>query len=280
MVNIVNRIKLQLSALYDTNEVESFVSLLLEHILGISTKERLMGGTSYITSEKMQLLDVAIERLKYFEPIQYILGKTEFYSLPYSIDRRALIPRPETEELVDWILHQCPDARTILDIGTGSGCIAVSLAHNMPKAKVSAMDISTDALSLARSNASANNVVVDFIEYDILNQSTWQYQYDVIVSNPPYIQLSEQATMSPNVLDYEPHSALFVPDDQPLVFYHAIADFALKQLNKGGMLFFEINCCYGQEIVEMLDKMGFEQIELKKDISQNDRFIKCRLQTH
>lgn len=280
MVNIVSRIKLQLSALYDKNEVESFVSLLLEHIFGITTKERLMGGNTAITPEKMQLLDIAIERLKHFEPIQYILGKTEFYSLPYSIDRRALIPRPETEELIDWILHQCPDARTILDIGTGSGCIAVSLAHNMPKAKVSAMDISTDALSLARSNASANNVTVDFIEYDILNQSTWQYQYDVIVSNPPYIRLSEQTTMSPNVLDYEPHSALFVSDDQPLVFYHAIAYFALKQLNNSGMLFFEINRCYGREIVEMLDKMGFDKIELKKDISQNDRFIKCRLQRH
>lgn len=277
MINIVNRIKSELSTLYDKNEVESFVSILLKNIFGITTKERLMGDSINLTAEKCQYLDLAIERLKKYEPIQYVLGSTEFYGLTFATNSRALIPRPETEELVDWVLNQYPNALSLLDIGTGSGCIAVSLAYNLPNAKVSAMDVSPDALSLARSNAVANGVEVNFIECDIHKIYSWQHYYDVIVSNPPYIRLSEQEVMSPNVLNYEPHLALFVTDSQPLIFYRAIAKFALKQLNAGGMLFFEINRYYGQATVDLLKKMGFRQIELKKDISQNDRFIKCRL---
>lgn len=275
--DIVNRIKSELSALYDKNEVESFVSLLLHKICGLSTVRRLMADDIVVTNEQTLGINDAIDRLKRYEPIQYILGETEFYGLTLQTDRRALIPRPETEELVDWIVHECSSARRILDVCTGSGCIAVGLAKNLTRAKVEALDVSADALSLARDNARRHGVDIVFHRQDILAAISLSGKFDIIVSNPPYVTLSERQEMRPNVLNYEPALALFVSDDAPLLFYRAIADFAQKSLNPNGLLFFEINRRFGNLMADILSSAGFVDIVSKKDMAGNDRFIRCRI---
>lgn len=277
MTNVIKHIKSELSALYNQNEVESFVSLLLYKIGKIDRVQRLISDNIAFTHEQMILLNDAISRLKKYEPIQYILGKTEFYGLTIKTDRRALIPRPETEELVDWILHEYPKAQTVLDICTGSGCIAIGLAKQLSTAKVDAIDISCSAIDLAKENANINKAPIDFYQADILSTDSLSQKYDIIVSNPPYITISEKTDMMPNVLDYEPDLALFVDNENPIVFYKKIADLATTYLKEGGMLFFEINRKFGNEIVSLLACKGFRDIVLKKDISGNDRFIKCSI---
>ncbi|KGN78972.1 glutamine methyltransferase [Porphyromonadaceae bacterium COT-184 OH4590] len=277
MTNVIKHIKSELSALYNQNEVESFVSLLLYKIGKIDRVQRLISDNIAFTHEQMILLNDAISRLKKYEPIQYILGKTEFYGLTIKTDRRALIPRPETEELVDWILHEYPKAQTVLDICTGSGCIAIGLAKQLSTAKVDAIDISCNAIDLAKENANINKAPIDFYQADILSTDSLSKKYDIIVSNPPYITISEKTDMMPNVLDYEPDLALFVDNENPIVFYKKIADLATTYLKEGGMLFFEINRKFGNEIVSLLACKGFRDIVLKKDISGNDRFIKCSI---
>ncbi|MDO4728843.1 MAG: peptide chain release factor N(5)-glutamine methyltransferase [Bacteroidota bacterium] len=277
MTNVIKHIKSELSALYNQNEVESFVSLLLYKIGKIDRVQRLISDNIAFTHEQMILLNDAISRLKKYEPIQYILGKTEFYGLTIKTDRRALIPRPETEELVDWILHEYPKAQTVLDICTGSGCIAIGLAKQLSTAKVDAIDISCNAIDLAKENANINKAPIDFYQADILSTDSLSQKYDIIVSNPPYITISEKTDMMPNVLDYEPDLALFVDNENPIVFYKKIADLATTYLKEGGMLFFEINRKFGNEIVSLLACKGFRDIVLKKDISGNDRFIKCSI---
>jgi release factor glutamine methyltransferase len=201
------------------------------------------------------------------------LGQTEFCGLPFKVDRRALIPRPETEELVSWILalKSNSEVRAVLDICTGSGCIAVTLAKNLPDAKVFALDISLDALSLAQENAVLNAVQVEFLHCNILKTDDLGEKFDLIVSNPPYVLPSERQFMKPNVIDYEPEIALFVSEENPLIFYEHVAHFAQKHLNKNGCLFFEINQQSGNQIIELLQKYKFKNIELKKDISGKDR---------
>lgn len=277
MTNVIKHIKSELSALYNQNEVESFVSLLLYKIGKIDRVQRLISDNIAFTHEQMRLLNDAISRLKKYEPIQYILGKTEFYGLTIKTDRRALIPRPETEELVDWILHEYPKAQTVLDICTGSGCIAIGLAKQLSTAKVDAIDISCNAIDLAKENANINKASIDFYQADILSTDSLSQKYDIIVSNPPYITISEKTDMMPNVLDYEPDLALFVDNENPIVFYKKIADLATTYIKEGGMLFFEINRKFGNEIVSLLACKGFRDIVLKKDISGNDRFIKCSI---
>jgi len=275
---IINRIKSELSALYDKNEVESFVSLLLDKICGLNTTKRLISDKIYLSDEQNRRIDDALERLKRYEPIQYIIGYTDFYGLTLRTDRRALIPRPETEELVDWILHECSNVGNALDICTGSGCIAVCLAKYLREVKVSALDISSEAIGLARENALNHQLDIVFYQKDIMaTDSLWQ-KFDLIVANPPYVTLNERVDMMPNVLDYEPSLALFVDDEDPLIFYRTIARFAQKNLVDGGMLFFEINRKFGKETVDLLASMGFVDIVPKKDISGNDRFIKCKTQ--
>lgn len=277
-IGIINRIKSELSALYDKNEVESFVSLLLDKICGLNTTKRLISDKIYLSDEQNRRIDDALERLKRYEPIQYIIGYTDFYGLTLRTDRRALIPRPETEELVDWILHECSTVGNALDICTGSGCIAVCLAKYLKEAKVSALDISSEAIGLARENALNHQLDIVFYQKDIMaTDSLWQ-KFDLIVANPPYVTLNERVDMMPNVLDYEPSLALFVDDEDPLIFYRTIARFAQKNLVDGGMLFFEINRKFGKETVDLLASMGFVDIVPKKDISGNDRFIKCKIQ--
>jgi release factor glutamine methyltransferase len=227
--------------------------------------------------------------LKKEKPIQYILGETEFYGLPFLVNVNTLIPRPETEELVEWIIKstnyeiQSTKLR-ILDIGTGSGCIAISLAKNIPNAEVSAIDVSEKALATAKKNAEINKIVVNFINVDILKindlaelpTSNFQLptQFDIIVSNPPYVRNLEKAEIKPNVLEYEPHLALFVEDTDALLFYRKIANLAKENLSENGQLFFEINQYLGKETVELLEDLGFKNIELKKDIYGNDRMIR------
>jgi protein-(glutamine-N5) methyltransferase, release factor-specific len=274
---IINRIKSELSALYDKNEVESFVSLLLDKICGLNTTKRLISDKIYLSDEQNGRIDDALERLKRYEPIQYIIGYTDFYGLTLRTDRRALIPRPETEELVDWILQECSTVGNVLDICTGSGCIAVCLAKYLKEAKVSALDISSEAIGLARENALNHQLDIVFYQKDIMaTDSLWQ-KFDLIVANPPYVTLNEKIDMMPNVLDYEPSLALFVDDEDPLIFYRTIARFAQQNLVDDGMLFFEINRKFGKETVDLLASMGFVDIVPKKDISGNDRFIKCRI---
>lgn len=264
--------------MYDKNEVESFVSLLLDKICGLNTTKRLISDKIYLSDEQNRHIDDALERLKRYEPIQYIIGYTDFYGLTLRTDRRALIPRPETEELVDWILQECSTAKNIIDICTGSGCIAVCLAKYLKEAKVSALDISSEAIGLARENALNHQLDIVFYQKDIMaTDSLWQ-KFDLIVANPPYVTLNEKIDMMPNVLDYEPSLALFVDDEDPLIFYRTIARFAQQNLVDGGMLFFEINRKFGKETVDLLASMGFVDIVPKKDISGNDRFIKCKIQ--
>jgi len=271
-------IKKELSTLYEKYEVESFVSLLLEHFAGIDTAHRLMADSMAIDAAQAESIADAVRRLKAYEPIQYILGTVHFYGLTLQVDRRALIPRRETEELVETIIGMCRGASDVLDVGCGSGCIAVSLAKNLPDANVTAIDVSGEAIELAKTNAETNGVNINFYRTNILEEWTDSKTYDLIVSNPPYVTHKEKSDMKPNVLDYEPHGAIFVDDDDPLLYYRAVSEFARTHLDVGGSLFFEINRAYGNDIARLLMEMGFGEVEIMKDIAGNDRFIKCRRQ--
>jgi release factor glutamine methyltransferase len=279
----------ELSTLYDDQELESFFYLILECF---HNKKRIdLALNPNMEMDAMQLLrwESVLAELKKEKPIQYILGETEFYGLPFLVNENTLIPRPETEELVEWIIKstnyeiQSTKLR-ILDIGTGSGCIAISLAKNITNAEVSAIDVSEKALATAKKNAEINKVEVSFINIDILKindlaelpTSNFQLptQFDIIVSNPPYVRNLEKAEIKPNVLEYEPHLALFVEDTDALLFYRKIAELAKENLSENGKLFFEINQYLGKETVELLEDLGFKNIELKKDIYGNDRMIR------
>jgi len=222
--------------------------------------------------------NLILEQLKKEIPIQYLLGSTSFYGLNFEVNSDVLIPRPETEELVDWIIKDCLIFRNdvtlkIVDIGTGSGCIAISLAKNLPNAQVFAIDVSGKALATAKKNAELNNVEVTFIQKNILETASLDFQFDIIVSNPPYVRNLEKVEINKNVLDNEPHLALFVDDNDALVFYRKIAELAQKSLSKNGQLYFEINQYLGKETVALLENLGFENLELRKDIYGNDRMI-------
>ncbi len=279
MKELTSRLISELSAFYQKREAESFVFMLVEKICGLNKTQQLIIDDFVPMPQQRLSIDDAINRLKRYEPIQHILGEIEFHGLCFRSDKRALVPRPETEELVAWIIEETAslgDAK-ILDIGTGGGCIAISLACRCDGSVVKAIDISSEAISLAKENALKNNVKIDFIEADIFNPPPRIVDYyDIIVSNPPYVIDSEKSDMKANVLDYEPHLALFVRDDEPLVFYEQIANFAFDNLCSGGYLFFEINRMFGTQMVEMLKKIGYHSIVLKKDISNNDRFVMCR----
>jgi release factor glutamine methyltransferase len=279
----------ELSSLYDEMEIESFFYIILE---SFHNKKRIdLALNPEMEMDALQLLrwESTLAELKKEKPIQYIVGETEFYGLPFLVNQNTLIPRPETEELVELILNdniQHPSSIIqLLDIGTGSGCIAISLAKNLPNAQVSAIDVSEKALSTAQKNAEINKVKVNFIQADILkvddlnNLPTSNFQlptqFDVIVSNPPYVRNLEKAEIRPNVLEYEPHLALFVEDNDALLFYRKIAELAKKNLTENGKLYFEINQYLGKETVELLEDSGFKDVILKKDIYGNDRMIKC-----
>lgn len=267
-----------LSDLYPSEEIQSFFSILSEKYLGLTRLELALHADKDISETNVHNFETAILRLKKHEPIQYILGETEFYGLPFLVNNHTLIPRPETEELVEWIVQDASkkiSLKTILDIGTGSGCVAISLAKNISDCEVSAIDISEGALKVALQNSLLNSVKVQFEKLDVLASEELSEKYDIIVSNPPYVRELEKKVMHANVLTYEPDLALFVSDENPLVFYNKIAQLAKAHLNNEGLLYFEINEYLSEDLVSMLKELGFISIEVKKDIFGKDRMIKC-----
>lgn len=274
----------ELDAIYGKNEVESFFFLCTEHYLNVPRIQLTLEPEFTFTKSETDTFFEVLQYLKQQKPIQYILGETEFYGLKFKVNEHVLIPRPETEELVDWIIkthsEQSEESQIkILDIGTGSGCIAISLAKNLPNTKIYALDVSEKALVVARKNAKINNVDIEFVEVDILNEASWgvefkNLEFDTIVSNPPYVRNLEKAEIKPNVLDNEPHLALFVEDENPLQFYKAITKVAVKNLKPKGQLFFEINQYLGGETKQLLVDSGFKNVELRKDLNANDRMLR------
>ncbi|MCQ6956964.1 peptide chain release factor N(5)-glutamine methyltransferase [Mucilaginibacter aquariorum] len=273
-----------LSEVYDTREIEAIALLVLEEITDMSRAKIKAFPEDEVPGEATEKIQNILEELKTGRPVQYILGNTEFYGLNFLVNPATLIPRPETEELVEWLISSVGSLKlavnsslSVLDIGTGSGCIAISLKKNLPGAKVTAIDISPEALHTAQQNAVINDVEVEFIQDDILNTKLEiEYsKFEVIISNPPYVTLIDKAQMHQNVTGFEPHTALFVPENDPLIFYKGIADFAVEHLSGNGLLFFEINENFGKETVELLTDKGFTDIELRKDMSSRDRMAKA-----
>jgi len=262
---------------YAETEIVSFFNLLSADILKMQRIDIAQNLYAVISGKKQEKFQNAVNKLKNYIPIQYIIGNTEFYNLTLKVNAATLIPRPETEELVAWIINDQNNKQniSILDVGTGSGCIAIALAKNLPEAKVFALDVSEKALKIARQNAVDNGVTIEFIEADIFDVDLGNLQFDVIVSNPPYVRELEKETMSPNVLNHEPHLALFVKDDDPLLFYRSIVEVANNTLKSKGFLYFEINEFLGNLTRQLVQKLNYCNIELKKDLFMKDRMIKA-----
>ena len=269
LVNIIPQFLSEINN-FSRREVTSFAYLSIEKILGYSKSDCIIHSNQELTNDNIISFENIISDLKQNIPIQYILGEAHFYDLKFKVNSSTLIPRGETEELVQYILLH--DFISVLEIGTGSGCIAISIARNS-NSKITAIDNSLEALEIAKSNAILNSVKINFVLSDIFNFSDTK-KYDLIVSNPPYVLESEKKIMDKNVLDYEPHNALFVSNNDPLVYYKEIAKIAKNNLNKNGLLFFEINENYSKQIIELLSNLNFVDIELKKDINGRDRIIK------
>lgn len=274
MNKIVAYIRSRLQPYYTAEEVSALSRIVCCDLLGQAPTDYYLGKDIVLSSKKEQELEDILQRLSRFEPLQYIEGRTLFLGREFWVAPGVLIPRPETEELVELMLKEIPADARILDVGTGSGCIAISLAKELPDALVTAWDVSPEALSVARANARKLQADVRFVECDVLACQVDEVGlYDVIVSNPPYVTEAEKADMEPNVLQWEPSLALFVPDDDPLRFYRRIAVLGRDMLADDGRLYFEINRAYGREMVEMLRTMGYVRVRVKKDLSQNDRFV-------
>ena len=272
-------IRTALNAIYSDSEIKAIGFLLLEKITGFSRTQLLVNKSTVFSPEQRKQLTSLVEKLKKNIPIQYLLGETEFCGLIFFVNESVLIPRPETEELVEWIKNDNKNMSSlhILDIGTGSGCIAIALKHEFPFAKVAAFDISEAALNTAKKNAKHSNVNIDFEKINVLDSNNYSTKWDIIVSNPPYIPEKEKINLQKNVLCYEPTVALFVPDETPLLFYEKIARFARNHLNDGGKLYFEIHFDSGKAILDLLQSLNFKNVELRKDIAGNDRMIKAEL---
>jgi len=264
---------------YPATEIDSFFRLILEDVLQLSKIDFALAPQQKIVADKILVVENIIKGLKNKQPIQYLIGFTEFMNLKLEVNKNVLIPRPETEELIYWIVEDTniQPVLDVLDIGTGTGCIPIALAKSLNKANVSSIDVSEKAIETATRNAKSNHASVNFIHQDILNTQNLPQQYDIIVSNPPYVRNLEKIEIQKNVLDYEPHLALFVTDDDPLLFYRKIAQLALTALKPKGVLYFEINQYLGTETVSLLKQIGFKNSILKKDIFGNDRMIKASL---
>ena len=275
----------QLKDIYPDSEIESFFFWTLEELLGIQRIDFVLQKNNPVDSQNAESINEVIQRLQNEEPIQYIFESTEFYGLIFNVSEDTLIPRPETEELVEWIIETVKNDEhlsskselKILDIGTGTGCIAITLTKHFSSANTTAMDISEKALGIAKSNSALNEVNIDFVLADILELSKLDTKFDIIVSNPPYVRNLEKAEIKNNVLQYEPETALFVEDDDPLLFYRKIGKLSLNSLTNNGYLFFEINQYLGKETVDLLSDLGYQHIELRKDLFGKNRMIKCRL---
>lgn len=273
---IYTYIRQELSGFYPDAEAAAMAKYILTEKYQLSALDLYAGKDMNFSSEKLSEVNDILVRLKLYEPLQYIIGETWFCGYRFKVTPAVLIPRPETAELIDWIVTDNKrEGAHVLDIGTGSGCIPVSLALMMDSPVVSAWDISEEALTIASENARINNADVAFSRVDVLGTDIPDIKVDILVSNPPYITESEKKDMEKNVLEWEPDLALFVPDDDPLRFYRRIAELGLDILNDGGLIYFEINRAYGSETVGMLALMGYKNIELRKDLSGNDRMIKA-----
>ena len=273
MPRFIDTLRSELLALYPEREARAIANAIIEAVTGWTPTVLATHPEYQPDSVQQQQLQQMLFRLKRCDPLQYVLGETFFCGLLLHCDHRALIPRPETAELVEWLVQYIPPHATILDIGTGTGCIAVAIAKLLPTAKVAACDISPNALALALENAALNRVHIDFFQADILTTTSLINKYDIIISNPPYVTASERADMEANVLHYEPPQALFVPDNNPLLFYRVIARLARTALYTNGMLFFEINQRFGKEVTTLLREEGFVDITLRRDLSGNDRMV-------
>ena len=275
----------------DEQEIESFFFILTEYLHNLKRIDVALNPNFELSDEEVEKWNAILAQLQQDKPIQYITGEAWFYGLKFEVNENTLIPRPETGELVEWIIEswkleagsrksENQKRINILDIGTGTGCIPIALKANLPQANVSAIDVSENALEVAKRNAELNKVEINFIQANILeveDLSQLPSSYNIIVSNPPYVRNLEKQEIKKNVLDYEPHLALFVEDTDALLFYRKIAQLAIKNLSPNGLLFFEINQYLGKETFELLENLGFKNIELKKDIYGNDRMVKCSI---
>ena len=272
----------RLAQVYDEGEAKAIARMVYEVCFNLTLSDLFIGKDTQLSANDQAELAEITQRLEQQEPVQYVLGQADFCGRTFLVNQHVLIPRPETEELCRWIISEFRDESlefrdcSILDIGTGSGCIAITLAADLPKAEVTAWDISGEALQVARENAKRLHFNVIFELADALNTPLDHERWDVIVSNPPYICNKERARIEANVLDHEPHTALFVPDDSPLLFYSAIAQYGLTALKTGGRLYFEINPLYAQELAEMLSMMSYHDIEIKNDTYGKQRMIRAR----
>tara|TARA_R110001592_G_scaffold231794_1_gene488964 strand:- start:2393 stop:3256 length:864 start_codon:yes stop_codon:yes gene_type:complete len=271
--------KNELNSFFDATEIESMFSIVVEYYFNITKKDFILTSDKRLSESDLLKVIYCVKGLKTKKPLAYIIGEWEFFGLPFKVDENTLIPRPETEELVDIILKENEGELSVLDIGTGSGCIPIALKKQHNNYHVFAVDVSKEALNIASQNAELNEVEVTFLEYDILknSNSNFQQQLDVIVSNPPYIPESDKADMDANVLGFEPHLALFVANHEPLLFYDAVADFAKINLKNNGKLYFEIHENYGKEIIQLLNKKGFGNTELITDINGKNRIVKASI---
>ena len=268
----------KMTDLYDVSEIETLFFMGFEALFSKKKIDFVLHPNETLSVENLQKWNQFLLELMQGKPIQYILGITEFYGLPFIVNENVLIPRPETEELIDWILkdYQQKDEISILDIGSGSGCIPIVLNAKMPQAKIVSWDVSEKALETAQKNNQLNKTKVAFELKDILKVENIPFSVDVMVSNPPYVQIGEQAAMKKNVLDFEPHLALFIPENDPLLFYRKIGTLAWQHLNENGALYFEINQYLGNETMELLRAIGFQNLELRKDFRNNDRMLRAR----
>jgi release factor glutamine methyltransferase len=272
---MVQKLIQTLVPLHGASEARAIVYALMEDVFGMSKTDVLLGRCDGLSEAEKAHFEACASRLAHGEPLQYVVGTAPFGNLRFEVTPATLIPRPETYELVEWVVEAEGERSSLrlLDIGTGSGCIAISLALLLPQAKVSAWDISADALDVARRNAEHNGVEVEFQQVDALHTTTTE-TFECIVSNPPYICEAEKADMTDSVLLHEPHTALFVPNDAPLRFYRAIAELGVRNLSPGGSLYFEINRAYGAETCDLLRSLGYTNVELRKDFFGNDRMVK------
>ena len=271
----------ELNSVYDKDELRNIIELVIEHITNMPRAEQVKNKVPYLTCTQLENLDGITERLKKNEPVQYVLGEAWFGGMKFKVNKNVLIPRPETEELVDWIVKEAVShelrVANILDVGTGSGCIPITLKKKLPEATVSAIDVCSEALFTATENTIELNAEVDFLLLDFLDEEKWKElgQYDIIVSNPPYVKQSEIDTMHERVKVFEPHLALFVPDNDALLFYKKLAGFSINHLKPNGSLFVEINEALGEHVAEIFRSAGFSNIELRKDMQEKDRMIKA-----
>lgn len=269
----------ELTTIYDNDELKNVIDLVLEHITKMPRMEQVKIKLAYLTCTQLESIDAITERLKRNEPVQYVLGEAWFAGRKFKVNKNVLIPRPETEELVNWVLKESQKpkvkSQNILDVGTGSGCIPITIKKKLPLARITAIDVCSEALFTATENAIEHDVEVDFILLDFLDEEKWAAlgQFDSIVSNPPYVKQSEKDTMHVRVKEFEPDLALFVPDNDPLLFYRKLSDFSLKHLKPGGSLFVEINEALGDTVVDLFMSAGFKNIELKKDMQGKDRMV-------